>query len=110
MWKLRTVGRTNSIDVAHICFTIKKLAGCIFIHPLSFPVLKQPFFSELFNGYVQVFGNALQVFEGVGWRHVAATIRAGKTISFLPYFCIDDICKKVKVLWWIIFNLSEKPA
>lgn len=110
MRKLRTIGRTNRVDRTQIGLAVEELTRRTFIHPLTLPVLKQPFFLELPDGHVQMFGYPLQVFKRVGRRHVAAAIRTAKAINFLPYFLINDIGKKIEVLRWIVFNLGKKAS
>lgn len=108
VWKFRTIGRTYSIDTAQIRFQIKKLARSIFIHPFSLPVFKQPFLLKLLNGHIQMPGNTLQIFEGIGWCHITAAIGTGQAINFCPYLCIYAIGKKIQIPGRIVFHLGKK--
>ncbi len=98
MRELCTIGRANRIDAALVRLKIEKLTRSAFVHPFSLPVFEQPFCLEFFYGHVQMFGDALQVFECIGRRHVAAAVGARQAIDLLPHFFIDALCQKVEIL------------
>lgn len=108
MRELRAVLRTNFIDRTFIGLKVKELAGCVHIHPFAFFVFVQPFFFELFYRHPEMLRDALQVFERVGWRHVAAAVGTGQAIRFLPHLPVNGLCKNVKVFRWIVFNFCKE--
>lgn len=110
MREARTIGRTNSIDGTHIGLPVEELAGLAAVHPLSFPVLIQPFFPELGDGHAKVRSNSFQILEGEGRRHLAATVGAGKTVHFIPnlFFNLHSHC--IQQLRRIVFQFGQKPA
>ena len=108
--KACTIIRTNSIDAAHVGFQVQKLTRSWNIHPLSFFILIQPLFFQLFNGHIQVFGYPLQVFECISWRHRTTTVRTCKAIHLRPNWFINFICILIKFKWRILFYLGEEPS
>jgi hypothetical protein len=79
-----TISRPDGIDVTHIGLAVQELTGRAAVHPFPLPVFIQPFFPELLNGHIEVFGNALQVFKSVCGSHGATAIGTGQAINLFP--------------------------
>ena len=84
-----TICRADRIDGAHIGYPVEELAGLTAVHPFSFAILVQPFFTELRDRHSEMRSDPLQVLESEGGRHFSAAVRAGEAVHFFPDLFFD---------------------
>jgi len=107
------VGETGAVARSHLVyatlvrFRIQKLAGLLFIEPVSAFVPVQPFLAKSLFSHAQILGNSLNISAGIGRRHGLATVRAVEAVDTFPYLLVSPSYPFVKASGSFLFQPGQ---